>query len=76
MTVLNNIMSELLCFIRSQIEPLATMLALKFLAFYSDLTFDWVSRQVMFDPIHICLNSISFIYWFDLIRSSIMNEFN
>ena len=52
------------------------MIALTWLAFCSDWTCNWVSRKVMFNLIHLCLDSIIFIYWLDLIRSSLMTQSN
>ena len=39
-------------------------------------TCDWISRLVMFNHMLLCIDSIIFLYWIDLIRSSITNRSN
>ena len=44
--------------------------------FYLDWTCDGVSQYVMFNTITLCINSIIFLHWFNLIRSSLVTQSN
>ena len=62
---------NVIVFVRTQREALDTMEYFVCLAFCYDWTCDWVSLLVILNLKLLCLDSISFPYWLELIRSSL-----
>ena len=75
-TCVDNIMSSCYSSLVTKENLFTRWSLLTCLAFCLDWTCDWMSQLVVFNPNPLCLDSTSFPYWPELIRSSLTTQYN